>query len=40
MERVRRFMYLGDRVNVGGGREAVVITRTKCGWVKFTECGE
>ena len=40
MEGVGKFTYLGDRVSVGGGCEAVVTARTICGWVKFMECGE
>ena len=38
METVREFTYLGDRVNAGGGCEATVTARTRCGWDKFTEC--
>ena len=34
------FTYLGDRVSVGGGCEAAVTARTRCGWVKSRECGE
>ena len=33
---VGEFTYLGDRVSAGGGCEAV---RTRCGWVRFKECG-
>ena len=33
-------MYLGDRVCAGGGCEAAVTARTRCGWVEFRECGE
>ena len=40
METVGEFTYLGDRVSAGGGCEAAVIVRTRCGWVKFMECGE
>ena len=29
----------GDRVSAGGGCEAAV-TVTRCGWVKFKECGK
>ena len=32
--------YLGDRVSAGGGCETAVTVRTRCGWVKFRECGE
>ena len=40
MEAVREFTYLGDRVRAGGGCEAAVNIKTRCGWVKFRECGE
>ena len=40
VETVREFTYLGDRVSAGGGCEAAVTARTRCGWVKFMECGE
>ena len=40
METVGGFTYLGDRVSAGGGCEAAVTSRTRCGWVKFRECGE
>ena len=33
VEAVREFTYLGDRVSVGGGCEAAVTARTRCGWV-------
>ena len=36
----REFTYLGDRVNAGGGCEAAVIARTRCGWAKHMECGD
>ena len=32
--------YLGDGVCAGGGCEAAVTARTRCGWVEFRECGE
>ena len=35
---VREFTYLGDRVSAGGGCEAVVTARMRCGWVKLREC--
>ena len=38
VETVREFTYLGDRVS--GGCEAAVTARTRCGWVRFRECGE
>ena len=40
METVREFTYLSDWVSAGGGCEAAVTSRTRCGWVKFRECGE
>ena len=40
METVRKFTYLGDRVCAGGGCEAAVSARERCGWVEFKECGE
>ena len=40
MKTVREFTYLGDRVSAGGGCEAVVTARTRCGWVMFRECSE
>ena len=40
VETVSEFTYLGDRVSAGGGCEAVVTAKTRCGWVKFSECGE
>ena len=33
VETVREFTYLGGRVSAGGGCEAVVTGRTRCGWV-------
>ena len=40
METVNEFTYLCDRVNAGGGCDAAVTARTRCGWVKLRECGE
>ena len=40
VETVRELTYLGDRVSAGGGCEAAVTARTKCGWVEFIKCGE
>ena len=40
VETVQEFTYLGDRVNAGGGYEAAVTARTRCGWAKLTECSE
>ena len=31
VETVREFTYLGDRMSAGGGCEAVVTVRTRCG---------
>ena len=32
--------YLGDRVSAGGGCEAAVTVRSRCGRVKLRECSE
>ena len=40
VETVREFTYLCDSVRAGGGCEAAVTARTRCGWVKLRECGE
>ena len=40
VETLCEFTYLGDRVSAGGGREAAVTVRTRCGWVQHRECGE
>ena len=40
VETVREFTYLGDRVSEGGGCEAAVTARPRCGWVEFRECGD
>ena len=40
VETVREITYLGNRVSAGGGCEAAVTVRTRCGWIKFRECGE
>ena len=40
LETVREFTHLGDRVRAGGGCEAAVTARTRCGWVRFRECSE
>ena len=37
VEKVREFTYLGYRVSAGGGCEAAVTARTRCGLVKFRE---
>ena len=38
VETVREFTYIGDRVSAGGGCEAAVTARTRCGWVRLREC--
>ena len=38
METVTEFSYLIDRINFGGGYEAVVTSRTRIGWLKFRDC--
>ena len=38
--KLSEFTYLGDRVRAGGGCEAAVTARTRCGWDKSRECGE
>ena len=40
VETVREFAYFDDRVSAGERCEAAVTARTRCGWVKFWECGE
>ena len=35
VETVSEFTYLGDKVSAGGGCEAAVSARTRCGWVKL-----
>ena len=35
-----KFTYLDDRVSAGGGCEAAVTARTRCGWANFRECSE
>ena len=40
VETVREFIYLGDMVSAGGGCEAAVTTRTRCGWDKLRQCCE
>ena len=36
---IREFTY-SDRVSAGGGCDAAVNVRTRCGWAKLRECGE
>ena len=40
VETVKRFCYLGNRINASGGCEAAVTSRVRMGWLKFRECGE
>ena len=40
VETVSEFTYVGDRVSAGRGCAAAVTARTRCGFVKFRECGE
>ena len=40
VETEREFTYVDDRVCAGGGCEATVTARTRCGCVKSMECGE
>ena len=40
VETVGEFTYLGDKVSAGGGCEAVVTARARCGWVNLRECGD
>ena len=40
VETVSIFAYLDDCVSACGGSEAAVTAGTRCGWVKFRECGE
>ena len=37
---VKRFCYLGDRLNTNGGSEAMITARTRIELIKFRECGE
>ena len=40
VETEREFTYIVDRVSAGGGCDAAVTARSRCGWVKSRECGE
>ena len=40
VEAVRKLTYLGGRLSAGGGYEAAVTARTRCGWVEYRECVE
>ena len=37
VETAKEFTYLGDRMSAGGGCEAAVTARTRCGWFKLRE---
>ena len=37
---VKRFCYLGDRLNASGGCETAVTSRVRIGWIKFREYGK
>ena len=37
LEVTKRFCYLGDMLDAGGGSQSSAITRTQCGWKKFRE---
>ena len=39
VETVSKFTYLGNRVSAGGGCEADVTARTRCGWTMLRGCG-
>ena len=40
MKTVREYTYLGDRVSEGGGCEAAVTARTRCGWIMLRVFGK
>ena len=40
VETLGQFTYLSDRVSAGGGCEVAVTAKTRCGWVRFRECGQ
>ena len=40
VESVMEFTYLGNWVSAGGGCEAAVTARTRCGLFRFRECGK
>ena len=40
VDAIRKFTCLSDSVSPGGACEAAVIARSRCGWIKFRECGE
>ena len=37
---VSEIKYQNVWVSIGGGCQAVVTATTRCGWVKFKECGQ
>ena len=40
VETVHEFTHHDGRVSAGGGCEAAVTARTRCGWVMHRECGK
>ena len=36
----KKFNKISDRVSAGGGCEAAMTARMRCGWAKLSECGE
>ena len=40
VETVREFTHVGDWVNLGGGCEAAMSTKIRCGWVNVVDCGK
>ena len=38
LETVGEFTYLGHRMSAGGGCEAAVTARTRCGWLSLVSC--
>ena len=38
VETVEKFTHRDNRVSAGGGCEAAVTARTRCGWAKIREC--
>ena len=40
IETVKRFCYLGERLNASSGCKTAVSSRVRIGWMKFREYGE
>ena len=36
LELMDKFCYLGDTISAGGGAEAAMIAKIRCGWGKFS----